>query len=189
MPSPTAGILNPVEALLLLIVGAVASVVIGRGYNVPRDVRRNDTRIRNADEDLATWIDDEDKGQRLALIRSIQERREAHRKGTPDYSLTQLQSAKNEALHRYRDQRRGAERLVTEIEDEEQLPHRLWRRAQSRRVPQLGTPEAKAKKVAQWEQTAEELEEKTQELRAFAEDFRRQRAEENGEPPPPPLDL
>lgn len=104
--------------MLLLIVGAVASVVIGRCYNVPRDVRRNDTRSRNADEDLATWIDDEDKGQRLAHIRSIQERQEAHRKGTPDYSLTQ-----------------------------------------------------------------------PQDLRAYAEDFRRQRAEENGEPPPPPLDL
>jgi hypothetical protein len=158
-----------VEAVLLLIVGAVASVVIGRGYNVPRDVRRNDTRIRNADEDLATWVEDEDKGQRLALIQSIQERQEASRKGTPDYSLTQLQKAKNEVLHRYRDQRRTAERLVAEIEDDEQLPHRLWRKARNRPVLQLTTPREKAEKVANWEQTAKELDEETQKLRANLE--------------------
>lgn len=177
------------EALLLLIVGAVASLLIQRAYNVPRDVRRNDTRIRHSDEDLATWIEDEDKGQRLALIRSIQERQDAHRKGTPDYSLTQLQKAKNEVLHRYRDQRRTAERLVAEIEDDEQLPHRLWRKAQSRPVPPLSTPQEKAKKIGEWEQTAEELEEETQKLRVYAEDFRRRRAKEQGLPSPPPLDL
>src|SRR5262249_43169832 len=150
-----------VEALLLLIAGAVASQLIQRAYNVPRDVRRNDTRIRHSDEDLATWIGDEDKGQDLALIRSIQERQEAHRKGTPDYSLTQLQKAKNEVLHRYRDQRRSAERLVAETADDEQFPHRLWRKAQGRPVPQLTTPEAKAETIVQWEQTAKELEEET----------------------------
>jgi hypothetical protein len=175
-----------VEAVLLLIIGAVASVVIGRGYNVPRDTRRNDARIRNADEDLATWIEDEVKGQRSALTRAIYERQEANRKGTPDYSRVQLQQAKNDVLHRYRDQRRAAERLVVQIENDEQLPHRLWRKARSRPVPPLTTPDEKSKEIAEWEQTAEELEEETQKLRAYAD--RRRRVEEK-KAAPVPLDL
>jgi len=58
-----------------------------------------------------------------------------------------------------------------------------------RPVPQLIAPEAKAKTVAPWEQTAKELEEETRKLKAYAEDFRRRRAEKEGKPPPPPLDL
>ena len=176
-----------VEAVLLLIVGAVASVVISRGYNVPREVRRNNRRIEHADQDLTTWIEDEQKGQRRARIRSIIERQAAKEKGGPDYSLTRLQTAKDEVLHRYRDQRRGAERLVMEIEDEEQAPHRMWRWFKELPVPQLTAPTEKAETVAGWEKTAKRLDEEAELLRAAIEEMQRKQAEDAGEPPPTPL--
>ena len=175
-------------AITLLIIGAVATVLAQRVYNVPREVRRNDTRIRHSDEDLETWIGDEQKGQRRALIRSIVERQHAAKENSPDYSLVKLQEAKDGVLQRYRDQRRQAERQVDEIEDDEQLPHRLWRKARSLPVPQLTAPTKKARTVADWEQTAEALDGESKKLREKAEEFRKRRAKEEGKPPPPPLD-
>lgn len=173
--------------MLLLIVGAVASVVISRGYNVPREVRRNNRRIEHTDQDLATWIDDEQKGQRRARLRLLIERKAALDKGAPDYSLSRLQAFKDEVLHRYRDQRRGAERLVSEVEDEEQLPHRVWRSLNRSPVPQLTAPMEKAEIVAGWEKTARELDAEAESLRVAIAEMQRKQAEDAGDPPPPPL--
>ena len=175
------------EAVLLLIVGAVASVVISRGYNVPREVRRDNRRIEHANQDLATWIEDEQKGQRRARIRSIIERQQALEKGGPDYSLTQLQAAKDEVLHRYRDQRREAERLVMEIEDEEQAPHRVWRWIKHLPVPQLTAPAENVETVAGWEKTAKKLDKEAELMQAAIEAMQRKQAQDAGEAPPPPF--
>ena len=154
-----------------------------RGVNVPRDIRRGDERIRNRDEDLRTWIEDDDKELRQELIRiSVTEARNTV---GPDYSVTQYQQAKDQVLHRYRDQLRDAHRLARNVELSEQLPHRLVRRLFKRPVPSLAAPAEKAAILEQWKEPAEAAFEFTLKLREIAE----QRRVDAGRPALRPLHL
>jgi hypothetical protein len=154
-----------------------------RSYTVPRDLRRNNERIRNRDEDLRTWIEDNRKLVRRDFIRIWSA--EARRKSGPDYSVSQCQKVKTEVLQRYRDQLRDAERVVRDVKLSEQLPHRLWRHITGKPVLGLSSPSEKADTVADWETSAEDDLKGAEELRVVAE---RRRAEA-GKPPLRPLRL
>ncbi len=144
-------------ALLYLVLGAVVGLLIQRAYNVPRDIRRHDERIKNRDEDLITWIEDDQKQLRRETISLNIADSSARRRKMPPYLLAfQQQQLKDQVLHRYRDQLRDAERVARDVELSEQLPHRLTRRALHRPVPALTAPAAKADTIEGWTTPADE---------------------------------
>jgi len=164
--------------LPLIVITVLLTVLAERSYNVPREIRRNNERIRNRDEDLRTWIEDDRKQVRREVTRiHVAESRRTD--DGPDYSVSQIQRVKNDVLHRYRDQRRDAERVVRDVELSEQLPHRLVRRIASRPVPDLAAPGEKADVIAGWETSAEDQMRSAKKLKHLAE----QRRTEAGRPP------
>ncbi|HXS33031.1 MAG TPA: hypothetical protein VN758_04555 [Solirubrobacterales bacterium] len=166
----------------LIVITVLFTVLAERIYNVPREMRRNNERIRNRDEDLRTWIEDDRKQARREVIRiHLAESRRTD--DGPDYSVSQIQRVKDEVLHRYRDQLRDAERVVRDVRLSEQLPHRLARRIFGKAVPDLTAPTEKANVIADWETSAEDEMASAKELRVVAE---RRRAEA-GKPPLRPL--
>ncbi|HET8815713.1 MAG TPA: hypothetical protein VFM51_12275 [Solirubrobacterales bacterium] len=169
--------------VLLIVTPALITFLVGRSYTVPSDVRRNDERIINRDEDLGTWIADNRRLVRRDFLRIWAA--EARRKDGPDYSVSQCQKVKNEVLRRYRDELRDSERVVRDVWLAEQLPHRLWRRIIRRPVPELMAPIERAHTIAEWETSAEDALKAAEELRATAE----QRRAEAGKPPLRPLRL
>lgn len=166
------------EAFILI----VLTLVVDRGANVFRDIRRNNQTIRDRDEDLATWIADDKKEARRETLRVyLAEARKTE--GGPDYSVSQIQGIKNQVLQRYRDQLRQTERTVRNVEVNEQMHHRLVRRLTRNPVPGLMAPIAQAQTIAEWETSAQEDHEVAEGMRASAE---RKRAE-HGKPPLRPL--
>jgi hypothetical protein len=51
-------------------IGGLVVLVAQRVIDVPRDVKRNDQRIRERDEDLMTWVTDDEKALRIELRRN-----------------------------------------------------------------------------------------------------------------------
>lgn len=144
-------------ALLYLVLGAVAGLLVQRAYNVPRDIRRHDERIRNRDEDLITWIEDDQKQLRRETITlNIADSRGGGREMPPYLVAFQQHQLKDQVLHRYRDQLRDAERVARDVELSEQLPHRLMRRALRWPVPALTAPVVKADAIEGWKTPADE---------------------------------
>lgn len=165
------------EAFILI----VLTLAVDRGANVFRDIRRNNQSIRDRDEDLTTWIEDDKKQVRLETIRI--HAAEARKTKGPDYSVSQIQGVKNQVLQRYRDQLRGAERTVCGVELSEQIHHRLVRRLTKRPIPGLTAPSTQGRTIAEWETSAKEDHEGAEALRAAVE---KKRAE-GGLPPLRPL--
>lgn len=167
---------------LIAIVSIIGAFLVERLYNVPRDIRRNDELIRNRDEDLQTWIEDNDaelRKQHLAILA-----REARKSAGPDYSLVEYQQLKNQIVHRYRDQWRDAERTIRDLALSEQLPHRLARLLLRKPLPELGAPRLKAATLDHWHEPSEDMLHIREALREAAE----QRRTEAGKPPLRPLE-
>ena len=167
----------------LIVATVVITLLAERSYVVPRDLRRNDERIRNTDEDLRTWIEDNRILVRRDFLRIWAA--EARRKSGPDYSVGRCQKVKTEVLLRYRDQLRDAERVVSDVRLSEQFPHRLWRHMIGRPVPCLISPTEKANAIADWETSGKDDLKRAEGLRAVAE----QRRADAGKPPLRPLRL
>ena len=163
--------------LLLIVLSIIGTLLAERLWNLPRDIRRNDERIKNRDEDLRTWIEDDDaelRRQHLAVMA-----REARGSEGPDFSLVEYQRLKDHVAHRYRDQLRDAERTVRDVALSEQLPHRLARGLLHRPLPGLTAPMIKAETIHQWHESPQELYEFSEKLREVAE----LRRAEAGKPP------
>lgn len=165
------------EAFILV----VLTLVVDRGANVFRDIRRNNQTIRDRDEDLTTWIEDDKKEARRETLRVYVA--EARKTEGPDYSVSQIQGIKNQVLQRYRDQLRQTERTVRNVEVNEQMHHRLVRRLTRNPVPGLTAPSTQAQTIAEWETSAQEDHNDAEAMRASAE---KKRAE-HGKPPLRPL--
>lgn len=165
------------EAFILIML----TLIVDRGANVFRDIRRNNQSIRDRDEDLSTWIADDKKEARRETLRIYVA--EARKTEGPDYSVSQIQGIKNQVLHRYRDQLRQAERTVRNVELTEQMHHRLVRRLTRNPVPGLTAPSTQAQTIAEWETSAQEAHDHAEAMRASAE---KKRAE-HGKPPLRPL--
>jgi hypothetical protein len=166
-----------VPDVLLILTTVLLTLLVERGYTVPRDIRRNDERIVNRDEDLRAWIVENRKLVRRDFLRIWAA--EARKKDGPDYSVSQCQKVKNEVLQRYQDELRDSEREVRDVWLSEQLPHRLWRHITRRSIPDLMAPTERAHTIAEWETSAEDSMKAGEELRAAVE----QRRADAGKPP------
>ena len=169
--------------LLIVVVTALVTVLAERLYSVPREVRQNGQRIQNRDEDLLCWLEDRRKQVRGEFIRIWLA--EARRTEGPDYSVSQCQKVKDEALHAYRAELRDVERVVQDVALREQVAHRFVRRVSKNPIPALAAPLTKARTLADWETSAEDSRKRAERLRAAAEGRRR----EAGKPPLRPLRL
>jgi hypothetical protein len=171
-----------VSPLLIALISIIGTLLVERLYNVPRDIRRNDELISNRDEDLRTWIEDDDaelRKQHLVIMA-----REARKSAGPDYSLVEYQQLKDQVAHRYRDQLRDAERTVRDLALSEQLPHRFARRFLRKPLPELTAPQLKAATLDHWHESPEDMHQFSEKLREVAE----QRRAEAGKPPLRPLE-
>jgi hypothetical protein len=164
---------------LPLIAAAVPTILLLLGwlYHLPVVIRRNDERIRNRDEDLRTWIEDDDAELRDGHLRILLG--EQVKSAGPDVSLVQYQQLKNEVVHRYRDQLRDAERTVRDVALSEQIPHRLMRRLLRKPLPGLTAPTVKASTLDHWYQSPDDFYDISETMRQVGE----QRRAEAGKPP------
>lgn len=168
--------------LLIALTSIIGTLLVERLYNVPRDIRRNDELVRNRDEDLQTWIEDDDaelRKQHLVIMA-----REARKSAGPDYSLVEYQQLKDQVAHRYRDQLRDAERTVRDLALSEQLPHRLARRLLREPLPELTAPQLKVATLDHWHESPKDMHQFSEKLREVAE----QRRAEAGKPPLRPFE-
>jgi hypothetical protein len=164
---------------LPLIAAAVPTILLLLGwvYHLPVVIRRNDERITNRDEDLRTWIEDDDAELRNGHLRILLA--EQVKSAGPDTSLIQYQQLKNEVVHRYRDQLRDAERTVRDVALSEQMPHRLMRRLLRKPLPGLRAPIVKASTLDHWHQSPDDFYDTSETFRQVGE----QRRAESGKPP------
>jgi hypothetical protein len=130
-------------------------LLVGWLYHLPVVIRRNDERIRNRDEDLRTWIQDDDAELRKGHLRILLA--EPVKSAGPNTSLVQYQQLKNEVVNRYRDQLRDAERTVRDVALSEQMPHRLMRRLLRKPLPGLMAPTVKASTLDHWYQSPDDF--------------------------------
>lgn len=149
------------------------TLALERVVNVPRDIRRDDERIRNRDEDLQSWIEDDDKRLKQEQLRILAS--ESVKSAGPDLSAVLYQQARDQLVHRYRDQLRDAERIRREVELSEQLLHGIARRVLGRPLPGFTAPNEMAKVLDHWHEQPDDLFDKSIALREVAEQ-RRERA-------------
>lgn len=157
---------------LPLIAAAVPTILLLLGwlYHLPVVIRRNDERIENRDEDLRTWIEDDDAELRNGYLRIVlTERAKA---AGPDTSLVQYQQLKKDVVHRYRDQLRDAERAVRDVALSEQMPHRLMRRLLGKPFPSLRAPNVKASTLDHWFQSPDDFYDVSEAMRQIADQRR-----------------
>jgi hypothetical protein len=116
--------------LALIIAGLVVLLLGARRLAVvSRQVSRNNWRIRLRDADLAAWIVDYDG----ALVRAGDE-------------------AIDQALDRYAEQLRDAQRTLQAVAASEGAAHRVVRAVTGRPVPSLTAPQTLAAMLARWEE-------------------------------------
>jgi hypothetical protein len=161
------------------IAAAVPTILLLLGwlYHLPVVIRRNDERIRNRDEDLRTWIENDDAELRDGHLRILLGERV--KSAGPDVSLVQYQQLKNEVVHRFRDQLRDAERTVRDVALSEQIPHRLMRRLLRKPLPGLMAATVKASTLDHWYQSPDDFYDISETMRQVGE----QRRAEAGKPP------
>jgi hypothetical protein len=123
-------------------------------WDVPREVRPHDRKVRNRNDDLVNWIDDTKRDLRRELIGQALRHVRSQQVQLPPYLRAyQKQKAKDEVVKRLGDQVRDANRYREEIELGEQLPHRLWRRLPwGSPLPQLTALVEKAGTIAWWKE-------------------------------------
>lgn len=137
------------EILTAGVLSAVIALFGKRVLDVPGEVRQHDARIRNRDEDLATWIADDDQtvSRRHAELKQsafVQSGIHAH------LARSEMRRLHGKVQHRYRDQLREAARLVREIEVSERLSHRLYRFATRQPLPRLQAPDNQRERLERW---------------------------------------
>lgn len=156
--------------LVIAVTSIIGTLLVERLYNVPRDIRRNDELVRNRDEDLRTWIEDDDAALRKQHLLIMA--RESRGSTGPDYSLVEYQQLKDQVAHRYRDQLRDAERTVRDLALSEQLPHRLARRLFRKPLPGLTAPQLQTATLDHWHESPQEMHQISETLREVAEQRR-----------------
>jgi hypothetical protein len=142
------------ETLAISVAGGAGALLIERAFNLPRDIRRHNTRIRNRDADLRTWIEDDNDKLFEAEMATIAR---ARRRGR-NRKLVAAERAglRREVRHRYRDQLCEAKRVVQDVRDSEQLWHGIARWLAHKPIPDLTAPAEKAEVIARWDRTMNE---------------------------------
>jgi len=140
------------EALLLVL----ATLAGERVINVPRDVRRNDEMLRNRDEDLCTWIEDDNDWLKQEMQAVEQAAADQYRYLVPN----RQQQLKDAVRRRYRDQRRDADRAVRAVALSEEIFHHLYRHLARRPMPVMTAEDSMRDTLDIWSQPVETFDQK-----------------------------
>ena len=140
-----------VQALATAVVGGLTLALVLLLAKVPHDVARHDRLLAERDEDLDSWLAD----TKLGLDRHLREITNDLVKQNLLYSGERnwrRVKAKEDALHRWRDEERGARRFRAELEERETLAHQFyrWYLRRPRPLRPLETPVAAAALIAHW---------------------------------------
>jgi hypothetical protein len=169
--------------LPMIVITVLLTLVVERCYSVPRDIRQNNERIQNRDEDLRCWLEETRMQVRRDHLRIWA--REAPETDGYDYSVSECSKVKKDALQRYQEQLREAERAIREVQLSEQLPHRAFRKVRGDAIPGLVPPSERTATIIEWEKSPEEDLKEAEEARVVGE----QRRAAAGRPPLRPLQL
>jgi hypothetical protein len=122
---------------------------LSRLIKVPGSVHRNDELVRNRNEDLRTWVQDDDRAMEADIGAKILL---AHEAGVGYGGAPAQIRAKVTSIfeHRYRDQLRTAERIAREVRLGEGLPHRMFRRMRGKPYVLLTAPNEVAEILERW---------------------------------------
>lgn len=139
------GVMVVVSAL----VTAVFTATFLRLWDVATTVRQHDELVRNRNEDLRTWVGDDDRVMEDDIAEKQMRAAEAGLgEGGAQIQIRDKVTAIHE--HYYRDQRRGAERAVRDAQLSELWMHHLYRRIRRKPFLTLNAPEEVAAITDRW---------------------------------------
>lgn len=119
------------DAVLLAILSGFVGAIGERLLRVPLEVRLHNRQLRERNDSLARWVADEDV-RLTRQLRGITNSMAARGQLYAGAHGNARASAKELALHRWRDERELAEREAGAIRDAETIAHRLARRFSAR---------------------------------------------------------
>jgi hypothetical protein len=131
--------------------GAVIALGFKRVLDVPKDIRLHNERVRNADQDLDSWITDTDKKLGIELQRT---HNEMAAKGQL-YSgarVRELDHVRDQVMEACRNRHREVERLRREIALTERWSHKLLRKITGNPLPRITAHKHHADILASWEE-------------------------------------
>lgn len=164
----------------LVVLSVVLALLAERVYSAPRDIRRNSRQIARRNEDLESWIEQEDK----ALTNTVRKlaRRIAELNDPEVFEETAIEDwglsfvpPKRAVLGRLRDQVREVARLEEDIEAGEQVHHRVARWILVEPLPRLDPLDAKREIIERWESSLDQDELVKEELNRAVETSPHQR--------------
>jgi hypothetical protein len=137
------------EVVLGTVIGAIATVVVGRLAVGAVEVDRHDRQIAERDQDLEEWIIGRHRRlkQRWNEITQEANARGVLKGGSVPAGRAVVQQL---VLYEYREELRQARNFVLAIEVEERWTHRVARRVKRQPFPALVTPDRAARLVDYW---------------------------------------
>jgi hypothetical protein len=135
--------------ILYAVITAVMTAAFLHWLNVPATVRAHDELVRNRDEDLLTWVQDDDRRLEGEIEEKVA-RVAAAGAGLGGAPIQVREKLTAQAEHSYRDQRRAAQRAVREARQREGVAHRLYRRLSGNPFPSLTAPDQVADITDRW---------------------------------------
>ncbi len=137
------------DQFVTAVVASLVTVIATRLLTVPVAVRRNDLLIRNRNDDLRTWVLDDDKALEADIQAKLQDINAAGllHSGAP---IQSRDKATRWAEHRYRDQQTTAERVLRDTAASETVSHGLYRKLARKPMPALTAPQDVSPILARW---------------------------------------
>jgi hypothetical protein len=132
------------------IVTGVVLLTLARLIPVPKTVRLHDARVRDRNEDLLTWMQDDDQLMEREIAVKLEDAAEkgVHLGGAPIQMRDKVTAIFE---HRYRDQLRTAERIAHEVELDESWAHRAYRRLWRKPYVAVTAPHEGAAILDRWQ--------------------------------------
>ena len=143
--------------ILIFVAGALVggSAVVALGFtrvlDVPKEIRLHNEQVRNADQDLGSWITDTDKKLGIDLLRAHNEMAARGQLYTGARER-QLEHVRDQTTEACRNEHRRAERLRREQLATERWIHKLVRMLTGDPMPHISAHERHAAILASWEE-------------------------------------
>lgn len=136
-------------AIAAAAIGAILALLFRGLWEVPGNVRQHDRRVAELDEDLETWVVDDDSELRADLLRIDNEH---SARGTLNSGLrvADRNAARGRALLRYRNEERRVRREANELRNAEGVLHRAWRWICHNPLPDIRAPERVEPVLDRW---------------------------------------
>jgi hypothetical protein len=141
-----------VVGIYAALIGAAVALLLRVAWEVPEDLRQHDRRMKEFDEDLETWVVDDNSD----LLTELQEIDNDHAgRGVFDSSfrITARNRARARALLRYRNEESRAHRAANELRASEGAIHRLYRALARRPFRTLEGPDRVQPVLDRWRTT------------------------------------